>query len=61
MSDEVQQPTLELIKNTIKFENLEQNVLNEDLFGPVQNDTIVVVIQVIISLYHFDVLLFYTR
>lgn len=46
MSDEVLHPSIEEIKSSIRRYNLAQTVLNEEIFGPVQNDTIVIVIQV---------------
>lgn len=46
ISDEVLHPSIEEIKNSIRRYNLAQTVLNEEIFGPIQNDTIVIVIQV---------------
>lgn len=46
ISDEVLHPSIEEIKNRIRRYNLAQTVLNEEIFGPIQNDTIVIVIQV---------------
>jgi alpha-1,6-mannosyl-glycoprotein beta-1,2-N-acetylglucosaminyltransferase len=35
----------EILRNIHKY-NLEQTVHNEDIFGPIQNDTLIIVIQV---------------
>lgn len=53
ISDEVLHPSIEEIKSSIRRYNLAQTVLNEEVFGPVQNDTIVIVIQVIVCITYF--------
>lgn len=45
--------TIDEIKYNIKKYNLAQTVYNEDLFGTVQNDTIIIVVQVYITAYAF--------
>ena len=38
----------EILRNIHKY-NAAQTIINEDIFGPVQNDTVIIVVQVIIS------------
>lgn len=42
----------EMLRNIARYNEL-QSVLNEDLFGPLQNDSVIIVVQVI--LYIFDI------
>lgn len=35
----------EILRNIYKY-NMAQTIINEDIFGPIQNDTIIIVIQV---------------
>lgn len=48
-------PSIEEIKKGIIHYNSAQTVLNEEKFGPLQDDTIVMVIQVILCVCHFRI------
>lgn len=46
----------EIVKNIARY-NMQQTVINEDIFGPLQNNSVIIVIQVIfiIVIFHTDV------
>lgn len=49
--DQVQQAAIDEMRRNIARYNELQSVLNEDLFGPLQNDSVIIVVQVSFS--HF--------
>lgn len=46
-----QQPSIDEMQRNIARYNELQSVLNEDLFGPLQNDSVIIVIQVMNALF----------